>query len=198
MTDSETDLKRLLELATSGDQDARGRLLDHFRPQLCQWARRRIEGKIRARVDESDIAQQSCLSALRDFDRFEGSQLPEFIAWLRQIHEQNVRDVVRDHAVYEKRAVSRETDDRDAAEAARTGLASPSRQAMLGERAAKIARALQTLPEAQRETVRLRHLEGCSLAEIAERLGRTEAAAAGLLKRGLAKLREKLKSESEG
>lgn len=198
MTDSETELKRLLELATSGDQDARGRLLDHFRPQLRQWARRRIEGKIRARVDESDIAQQSCLSALRDFDRFEGSQLPEFVAWLRRIHEQNVRDVVRDHAVYGKRAVSRESDDREAVEDAPAGVASPSRQAMRGERAAKIARALQTLPEAQREAVRLRHLEGCSLAEIARRLDRTEAATAGLLKRGLAKLRKKLKDESGG
>ena len=69
---------------------------------------------------------------------------------------------------------------------------------MRGERAAKIARALQTLPEAQREAVRLRHLEGCSLAQIAERLGRTEAATAGLLKRGLAKLREKLKDERGG
>ena len=127
MDHSETELERLLELARGGDQDARGRLLDHFRPQLRQWARRRIEGKIRARVDESDIAQQSCLSALRDFDRFAGSELPEFIAWLRRIHEQNVRDVVRDHAVYQKRAVSREADDQEAVEAARAEMASPSR-----------------------------------------------------------------------
>jgi len=198
MTDSETELKRLLELARSGDRDARGRLLDHFRPQLCQWAKRRIEGKIRARVDESDIAQQSCLSALRDFDRFEGSELAEFAAWLRRIHEQNVRDVVRDHAVYDKRAVSKETGDAEDVQAARSELASPSQQAMQGEREANIARALETLPEGQREAVRLRHLEGCSLAEIAQRLDRTETAMAGLLKRGLAKLRKKLKDESEG
>lgn len=198
MTDSETELKRLLELARSGDRDARGRLLDHFRPQLCQWAKRRIEGKIRARVDESDIAQQSCLSALRDFDRFEGSELAEFAAWLQRIHEQNVRDVVRDHAVYEKRAVSKETGDAEDVQAARSELASPSQQAMQGEREANIARALETLPEGQREAVRLRHLEGRSLAEIARRLDRTEAATAGLLKRGLAKLRQKLKDETEG
>ena len=198
MTDSETELKRLLELARSGDRDARGRLLDHFRPQLCQWAKRRIEGKIRARVDESDIAQQSCLSALRDFDRFEGSELAEFAAWLQRIHEQNVRDVVRDHAVYEKRAVSKETGDAEDVQAARSELASPSQQAIQGEREANVARALETLPEGQREAVRLRHLEGRSLAEIARRLDRTEAAAAGLLKRGLAKLRQKLKDETEG
>jgi len=150
------------------------------------------------RVDESDVAQQSCISALRDFDRFEGTEVAEFAAWLQRIHEQNVRDVVRDHTVYEKRAVSKETDDAEAVQAARTELVSPSQQAIEGERKAKIARALETLPDAQREAVRLRHLEGCSLAEIARRLDRTEAATAGLLKRGLAKLREKLKDESEG
>jgi RNA polymerase sigma-70 factor (ECF subfamily) len=198
MTDSPTELKKLLELARNGDRDARGRLLDHFRPQLCAWARRRIEGKIRARVDESDVVQQSCLSALRDFDRFEGTEVGEFAAWLQRIHEQNVRDVVRDHAVYEKRAVSKETDNAEAVQAARTELDSPSQQAIQGEREAKIVRALETLPEAQREAVRLRHLEGRSLAEIARRLDRTEAATAGLLKRGLAKLRQKLKDESEG
>jgi RNA polymerase sigma-70 factor (ECF subfamily) len=198
MSDSETELERLLELAQNGDRDARGRLLDHFRPQLCEWARRRIEGKIRVRVDESDIVQQSCLSALRDFDRFEGADVAEFAAWLRRIHDQNVRDVVRDHAVYQKRAVSKEADDHRAVQAARADQPSPSRQAMQGEQEAKIARALEALPEGQREAVRLRHLEGCSLAEIAQRLGRTEAATAGLLKRGLANLRRKLKDESEG
>jgi len=163
-----------------------------------EWAqsRRRIEGKIRVRVDESDVVQQSCLSALRNFDRFEGSELAEFIAWLQRIHEQNVRDVVRDHAVYQKRAVSRETGNVEAVQAAHAKLVSPSQQAMRGERSAEIDRALETLPEAQREAVRLRHLEGRSLAEIARRLDRTEAATAGLLKRGLAKLREKLKDET--
>lgn len=198
MADSSTELNRLLELARNGDRDARGRLLDHFRPQLRERARRRIAGNLRVRVDESDVVQQSCLSALRDFDRFEGTDVAEFAAWLQRIHEQNVRDAVRDHAVYEKRAVSKEADDPQAIEAAQAELASPSRQAMHGEREANIARALETLPEGQREAVRMRHLEGCSLAEIARRLDRTEAAVAGLLKRGLAKLREKLKAEREG
>lgn len=198
MTDSPTELKRLLELARGGDQDARGRLLDHFRPQLRAWARRRIEGKLRVRVDESDVAQQSCISALRDFDRFEGTEVAEFVAWLQRIHEQNVRDVVRDHTIYRKRAVSRETGDADAVEAAHARPDSPSRPLIQRELGAEVAGALDTLPADQREAVRLRHLEGCSLAEIARRLDRTEAAVAGLLKRGLANLRERLKDESQG
>jgi RNA polymerase sigma-70 factor (ECF subfamily) len=198
MAESPTEIQRLFELAKSGDRDAQGRLLEHFRPRLCELARGKIEGRLRARIDESDLAQQSCISALRNFHQFEGTDLDAFAAWLRRIHEQNVRDVIRDHTIYDKRAVSRETDYPQAVQAARIEPASPSHEAVQGERAARIAEALETLPESQREAVRLRHLEGCSLAEIARRLDRSEAATAGLLKRGLAKLREKLKDEREG
>jgi RNA polymerase sigma-70 factor (ECF subfamily) len=198
MTESQTEIQKLFELAKNGDRNAQGMLLDHFRPRLCQWARRRIEGKLRARIDESDVAQQSCLSALRNFHQFGGANLDEFAAWLRQIHEQNVRDAIRDHTVYEKRAVSKEARADDLLLAAPGRRASPSQRAIQAERAAKIAQALEDLSPPQREAVRLRHLEGCSLAEIARRLDRTQAATAGLLKRGLAKLRERLKEEDEG
>ncbi len=193
MRESETQLRALLDRARRGDREAQGELLDRFRPQLCQWARGRIEGKLRARLDESDLAQRSCISALRNFGRFEGDDLTQFAAWLHVIHEQNVRDAIRDHAVYRKRAVSQECSDREALDDAHEPSASPSQQAMRVERSAQIAEVLETLPDGQREAVRLRHLEGCSLAEIGRRLDRTEAAVAGLLKRGLAKLREKLK-----
>jgi RNA polymerase sigma-70 factor (ECF subfamily) len=55
---------------------------------------------------------------------------------------------------------------------------------------------IQSLPEMQSEAVRLRHLEGLPVEEIAERLDRSAAATAGLIKRGLQKLREKMSQES--
>ena len=64
------------------------------------------------------------------------------------------------------------------------------------EEAIRLARALVTLPEDQREAVRLRHLEGWSLAEISAHFNRTPAATAGLIKRGMQKLREKLGADS--
>ena len=51
-------------------------------------------------------------------------------------------------------------------------------------------RRLAMLPEDQRLAVELHHLLGHSSAVIAERLGRTEVAIAGLLRRGLKRLRE--------
>ena len=67
---------------------------------------------------------------------------------------------------------------------------SPSRRVMREEAALAMLDALAQLPENQAEAVRLRYMEGLSLAEICERMGKTEMAAAGLLKRGLRKLRE--------
>jgi RNA polymerase sigma-70 factor (ECF subfamily) len=69
---------------------------------------------------------------------------------------------------------------------------SPSQQAIRSERLLGLAEALETLPEAQREAVELHYWQDWSLAEIATHLHRSPAAVAGLLQRGLKKLRRHL------
>ena len=59
----------------------------------------------------------------------------------------------------------------------------------------RLVDALALLPEANRQALILRHCQGLSLAEISARLGRTPPAVAGLLKRGLAELRDLLPDE---
>ena len=51
------------------------------------------------------------------------------------------------------------------------------------------------LAESQREALVLQYWHGWTLAQIAQRLGRTPAAVAGLLKRGLKTLRHELRDE---
>ena len=75
-------------------------------------------------------------------------------------------------------------------------LTTPSQKAIRGEQANRLAQALAALPDDQREAVRLRHLEGWPLDDIARHLGRTPAATAGLIKRGMKALRRRL-HESE-
>jgi RNA polymerase sigma-70 factor (ECF subfamily) len=55
----------------------------------------------------------------------------------------------------------------------------------------QVATAMEQLPAAQREAIRLRYIEGLPVSEIASRLDRSITAVAGLLKRGLEALREK-------
>jgi RNA polymerase sigma factor (sigma-70 family) len=67
---------------------------------------------------------------------------------------------------------------------------SPSGRAVRNEDLLRLADALTRLPEAQREAIVLHHLQGCSLAKTAHTMGKTDAAVAGLLHRGLKKLRQ--------
>ena len=63
---------------------------------------------------------------------------------------------------------------------------------MRGEAAVRLAEAMRELPTDQFEALRQRYIEGRSLALIAERMERSEAAVASLLKRGLQGLRLRL------
>src|SRR5262249_34000449 len=70
--------------------------------------------------------------------------------------------------------------------------ATPSQQAERNEQLLRLAETLATLPEIQREVLLLRHCQGWSLADISKHLGRTRAAVASLLRRGLKQLRQHL------
>src|SRR5262249_5694549 len=109
---------------------------------------------------------------------------------------------IRDHALLQKRNVHRERslDDSQGGGGAPlkqeldAGFSSPSQKAIRGEEAQRLTRALTALPDDQREAGRLRHLQGWALADIAGHLGRTPAATAGLIKRGIQALRRQLPS----
>jgi len=194
MNASNSDVEELIRLAKLGDREALGDLLERHRGYLRVMAQRHIFGKLAARLDASDVIQQTCLSVYGNFERFRGEKAAEFVAWLQKIHEQNIQNVVRDHTRAQKRAVGREQSLDDlqggAGEFPRLGQTSASQRVFRGEQAAELARMLERLPDDQREAVRLRHLEGCSLAEMTEHMNRSEAATIGLLKRGMQNLRK--------
>jgi RNA polymerase sigma-70 factor (ECF subfamily) len=199
MTDGASPLNELLEQALRGDQEALGRLLEAQRAALHRRAELQLHGKIVGRVDASDVIQQAFLEAHRSFRQFAGRDARELAAWLRGILEHKVAGAIRDHALLQKRTVRRERsldDSRGGGTPLKqeldAGFSSPSQKAMRGEEAERLARALTALPDDQREAVRLRHLEGWALADIARRLDRSAAATAGLIKRGMQALRRRL------
>ena len=117
-------------------------------------------------------------------------------AWLRQALINNLRDAWR--ALRKgKRDIRREEALPQAMEQSSAKLAgilasphsSPSVRAVRNEELLRLANALTQLPEPQCEAIVQHHLQGCSLAETARNLGKTDAAVAGLLHRGLKKLR---------
>jgi RNA polymerase sigma-70 factor (ECF subfamily) len=69
---------------------------------------------------------------------------------------------------------------------------SPSQAALRQERALALSDALARLPDAYREVLVLRHLEGLAFPDIAERLERSPGAVRVLWTRALKRLREEL------
>lgn len=174
------------------------RSLDAFRSYLLLLARLQLDGGPRNRIDASDIVQQTLLEAHVKLDQFHGGD-SALAAWLRQALINNLRDAWR--ALRKgKRDIRREQSLEDAVEHSSARLqgmlaapsapgGSPSQQAVRNEDILRLADALTQLPEAQREAIVMHHLQGCSLTRTAQNLDRTDAAVAGLLHRGLKKLR---------
>jgi RNA polymerase sigma-70 factor (ECF subfamily) len=189
----------LLDQVLQGDREALGRLLEAQRKDLRRLAERQLEGRIAVRVDASDIIQQTFLEAYRGFPQFAGRDARELLAWLQIILNHKIAGAIRDHALLQKRDVGRERSMDDShgggtplKQQLDAEVSSPSQQVIRGEEAERLSQALAALPADQREAVRLRHLEGWALADIAFCLGRTHAATAGLIKRGMKALRRKL------
>ena len=197
---SDRRAESLLHEARADGGEPLGRLLEQYRGYLRVLAERQVGPGLARRVDASDIVQQTMLEAHRAFAGFQGATENEFMVWLTQILERNVRDNIRDHVQTAKRAIGREQwleNETIMWQATSASQSSPSRRAMRGEEAVKLAEALDRLPEDQRTAVRLRHLEGWSLAEVAKHLNRTPAAAAGLIKRGMQSLRTQLQEKAD-
>ena len=190
------EYERLLQLARGGDRAALGQLLEGFRPYLQLLARRRVDPRLSSRVDASDLVQITFLEAQRDLDAFRGGSFSELAAWLRSVLQRNVLRAAERHLDAQRRSVRREqklegSDGQPLAQLPQDE-SSPSRRAMRGEDAVRLAAALAQIPEDQAEAIRLRHLEGYSLKDMAAALQRSETAVAGLVKRGLQNLRKSL------
>jgi RNA polymerase sigma-70 factor, ECF subfamily len=173
-----------------------GLIAGQFRDYLLMLARMQLGPASRNKVEASDVVQQTLLEAHRKRDQFRGNCEAEMAGWLRQLLAFNLADAAR-AAGRAKRDVGRERSLEAALDesSARLGAmlaadqSTPSQAAGRHEDAVLLARALTRLPEHQRQALILRHCQGCSLDEISRELGRTPAAVAGLLKRGLHQLR---------
>src|SRR5689334_8908281 len=155
--------------------------------------------------EASDLVQKTMLAAHAQRAEFRGGSPAELAAWLKQILRREVIDAYR-HRRRLKRDVHREVPleaEVDGSFSRMDGClaaveSSPSQRVSREEEMVSLACAIAQLPEAQREAVVLHHLQGATLAAVAAKLQRTEAAVAGLLHRGMKQLRELLEEPDSG
>ncbi len=183
--------------------DGGGQPLEQFRAYLHLLARQRLDGRLRTKLDASDVVQQTLLQAHQALAQFRGRTAAEQAAWLRQILAHNLAHAARDlgrakRDAARERSLQAELDQSSARLEAWLAAeqSSPSQQAVHNERLLRLADALEALPEPQREALILHYWQGCSLPDIGRELGRSPAAVAGLVHRGLKKLRALLREEA--
>ncbi len=177
--------------------------LERFRAYLTVLARLQLGRRFPGKLDPSDVVQQTLLDAHRKRDQFRGTCEGELVAWLRQALAHTLADAARalgraKRDVALERSLEAGLGDSSCRLAAwlAADQSSPSQRASKDEELLRLAEALEELPRAQRDAVMRHHLQGWSLAEVARELGRSEAAVAGLLHRGLKRLRELLEAGS--
>jgi len=177
--------------------DIPGRPLESYREYLMLLARLQLDPKLRVKIDPSDIVQQTLLKAHEKQDQFRGKTDAERAAWLRAILAHQIADALRKHG---RQHGDREQSLEAALEQSSLRLdawlaseqSSPSQAVLREERLLQLVEAMARLPEDQRVSLELRHLKGLAVPEVCEQMGKSLPAVAGLLHRGLKKLRATL------
>src|SRR6516165_1458674 len=173
---------------------------ERYRDLLCVLARQiQMDPRLRRRFDTSDLVQETLLKATQNLEQFRGGTEGELVRWLQGIMQNALADAMR-NARAQKRDVAQEEAlavvVNDSSARLHNWLvapdSSPSQRAEREEQLLRVAAALAKLPEDQRDVVILRDSLDTPVRAIAEQLGRSEKAVAGLLVRGRRKLRDLL------
>jgi RNA polymerase sigma-70 factor (ECF subfamily) len=183
---------------SESESDA-GDFPERYRDYLRLLARLQLDPRLLGKLDLSGVVQQTLLEAGQALGRLRGRDDGPRLAWLRSILARNLADEVRRLWAGKRDAAPERSLDQALEESSErlqawlvAGLSSPSEHAQRTELELLVASALARLPDGQRQAVELHHLCAWPLAAVAEHLGCSKEAVAGLLHRGLRKLRELL------
>jgi RNA polymerase sigma-70 factor (ECF subfamily) len=192
----------LIARARAGDRSALNEIFEKYRDRLRRMVEMRLDWKLRARLDPSDIIQDAYLDvASRIDDYLRNPKLP-LLLWLRLVVGEQLINLHRHHLGAQMRDPRREVSLYGQAlpEASSAALAerllgretSPTEAAVRAERMLRVQDALNRLEPVDREIISLRHFEQLSRREAAQVLGISEATAAKRHVRALGRLKQAL------
>jgi RNA polymerase sigma-70 factor (ECF subfamily) len=194
----ERNVADLLLLAKKGERQAVGQLLEHFRSYLKLIASHEIGSKLGAKLDASDVVQDTFLDAHRYFENFQGESVTQFTAWLRAVMAGVMANTMRRYLGTKARDIRLEKQlaadlDNSAAmlsELLVASISSPSQNIMRDEQTLQLAQALSNLSFDYQSVLTLRHIEGLTFPQIATRLNRSVDSVEKLWLRAIVQLRK--------
>jgi len=180
--------------------DGQSSELEEFRSYLHVLAETQLHARMQAKVDASDIVQQTLLQAHQAEAQFRGNTSAEKAAWLRTILNNVLCGIARGFG-RQRRDISREQSMQTIEQSSlqlmnllASDVSSPSAALHRHERADDLAKAMLRLTADQRQAIILKYWHNQTLAQIGEELNKSTEAVAGLIFRGMQKLRSTLDS----
>ncbi len=200
MPDHSTDsaeTHRLLMRIRKGERRAFNELFERHRSELRRAVQLRLDRRLRARVDPSDVVQEAQLAAYRRLDDYLERQPMPFGLWLRKTAHERLKNHQRAHLNTARRSVRREESFPDGssmmiAAPFLAGSSSPSRHMAMREYQCLVADAVNELAELDREILLMRNVEGLSQRDIAQVLELSHDAVRKRYGRALVKLQRLL------
>jgi RNA polymerase sigma-70 factor (ECF subfamily) len=200
MENNSADSVALIERARAGDREALEALLARHRDRLRRMVEIRLDTRLQARLDASDVIQEAFVDVAQRLDEYlHDPKLPLFL-WLRLVVGERLLKLHRHHLGAQMRDAGREVSlfrgTLPAASSAALAAqllgkhTSPTQAVVRAERILRLQEALNTLDPVDREILSLRHFEELTAAEAAEVLGISESAAAKRYFRALKRLKE--------
>ena len=203
MSDYE-DYPELLKGISEGSVDSLARFIYVNKKQLMAFISRRLGDGLRNKVEVEDIFQEVSAEAVRSITpEFPGER--EQFSWLCHISERKIVDAHRHHFDAQKRDAGRERAlDAKSSGGGEIGLVNmlvksmttPSAAFSRNAREARLYDAIGQLNPEQQEAVRMKYIENKPSKEIADALGKSDAAVRVMLTRTMKQLHE-IMSEAE-
>ncbi|QDU29697.1 RNA polymerase sigma factor [Anatilimnocola aggregata] len=190
----DAELLRLLNLANQGDTTSMEQLFERLYPYLLLCAREELDSDLRAKVRESDLVQQSCLEAHRDFRELSCHNVHDLLHWLETILRSNAADLRRRFEATRRHGLEPQFSlDDSGSEQAQDAKQNLLDQHPLGSGSSsakdlELDAAISRLPAEYRDVILMRHRDKLSFAQIGQRTERTADAARMLWARAVKRL----------
>jgi RNA polymerase sigma-70 factor (ECF subfamily) len=184
------------------DRQDLSELFDRYRSRLRLMVHLRLDRRLQARIDSSDVLQEAFLEATTRYEEYQSKpSMPPFL-WLRFLVGQQLVLMQRRHLGVKARAAGREVslyrgalpeaNSQSLAAVLFGKLSSPSQAAMRSELQLRLQEALNSMDEIDREVLVLRHFEQLSNVETALVLGLQERTASKRYVTALRRLKDAL------
>lgn len=184
MPDTNPETEALLAMVAKNDKPAVAQLMALHRSKLRRMVSIRMDRRLAARFDPSDVLQETLVTAIRQLPQYVAERPVPFYVWLREIAMNRLIDLHRHHVMAQKRGANREEDfcrrhlpDESKMELARLIVdpaSSPSQRLERLEMQRRVKDELQRLAPDDREVLVLKYMEELSAPEIAVILNVTE------------------------